>query len=113
MGYKDVLNYTLAILSRKIETIIKKFDKKFREYTQKEFEATLTIDEKRKKYNLEKRFTAFIINLLDYIFFMYTVHPKVNSTIKLSVILDSIVTYYKGRYTASGLPARTVRYNPL
>lgn len=102
VGYKDVLNYTLAILSRKIETIIKKFDKKFREYTQKETDGTLTIDEKKKKYNLEKRFTAFIINLLDYIFFMYTVHPKVNSTIKLSVILDSIVTYYKGRYFFEG-----------
>lgn len=98
VSYKDVLNYTLATIARKIDVIIRKFDKKFREYTEKEVNNILSKKDLHKKYNLEKRFTTFIINILDFIFFIYTVYPKVNSTIKLSVILDSIITFYNGRY---------------
>lgn len=98
VGYKDVLNYTLATLARKIDVIIRKFDKKFREYSEKELKGELEVGDAKKKYNLEKRFTSFLINILDFIFFIYTVHPKVNSTIKLSVILDSIISYFRGRY---------------
>lgn len=57
----------------------------------------LTKDDKRKKYNLEKRFTAFITNILDFVFFIYTVNPKVNSTIKLTVVLNTIIAFFKGR----------------
>lgn len=98
VSYKDVLNYTLATVARKIDVIIRRFDKKFREYCEKEAKGLLNHDTARKKYNLEKRFTAFIINILDFIFFIYTVHPKVNSTIKLSIVLEAIISHFKGRY---------------
>jgi Reverse transcriptase (RNA-dependent DNA polymerase). len=98
VGYKDVLNYTLSTIARKLDVIIRKFDKKFRGYSENEVKGELVIGDEKKKYNLEKRFTSFIINILDFIFFIYTVHPKVNSTIKLSVILNSVISYYKGRY---------------
>lgn len=96
--YKDVLNYTLAIIARKIESIYKKFDSKFKEYSKKEYDNILSEDDERKKYNLEKRLTDFTLNILDFVFFLYTVYPKVNSTIKLTVILDSIISFYKGYY---------------
>lgn len=98
VGYKDVLNYTLATIARKTDAIIRKFDKRFREYSESEAKGRLDRDMAKKKYNLEKRFTTFIINILDFIFFIYTVHPKVNSTIKLSVILEAIISHFKGRY---------------
>jgi hypothetical protein len=98
VGYKDVLNYTLATVARKIDVIIRKFDKKFREYSENEAKGLLDGNTAKKKYNLEKRFTAFIINILDFVFFIYTVHPKVNSTIKLSVVLEAIISHFKGRY---------------
>lgn len=96
--YKDVLNYTLSMISRKIDSIFKKFDAKYKEYT--EVAINDKYDEKnlKKKYNLGKRLTSFILNLLDFVFFLYTVYPKVNSTIKLTVILTSIINYYKGFY---------------
>ncbi len=110
--YKDVLNYTLSMISRKIDSIFKKFEIKYKEYTE------IAIDDKydeknlRKKYNLEKRLTSFIINLLDFIFFLYTVYPKVNSTIKLTVILSTIINYYKGVYQfKSGKENRFQRIN--
>lgn len=98
VGYKDVLNYTLSIIARKINIIIRKFDKKFQEYSKHEFEGNIDYNSQRKKYILEKQFTRFIINLLDFIFFIYTVHPKVNSTIKLMSILNIIIEFYNGRY---------------
>lgn len=96
--YKDVLNYTLSMISRKIDSIFKKFNAKYKQYT--EIAINDKYDEKnlKKKYNLEKRLTSFILNLLDFIFFLYTVYPKVNSTIKLTVILTSVINYYKGFY---------------
>lgn len=97
VGYKDVINYTLATIARKVETIIKKIDKKFREYTELELLERLDRDSLKKKYNLEKRFTAFIINVLDFIFFIYTVNPRVNSTIKLTVVLNTIISFFSGR----------------
>ena len=96
--YKDVLNYTLAVISRKIEGIFKKFDLKYKQYAELEKEGKFDEKECRKKYNLEKRLTMFILNILDFIFFLYTVYPKVNSTIKLTVILTTIINYYKGSY---------------
>ncbi len=96
--YKDVLNYTLSMISRKTDSIFKEFNTKHKEYA--EIAVDNKYDEKnlKKKYNLEKRLTTFIINLLDFVFFLYTVYPKVNSTIKLTVILTSIINYYKGFY---------------
>lgn len=97
VGYKDVINYTLATIARKVEAIIKKIDKKFREYTELELLNRLDKDGLKKKYNLEKRFTAFVINVLDFIFFIYTVNPRVNSTIKLTVVLNTIISFFNGR----------------
>lgn len=96
--YKDVLNYTLSMISRKIDSLFKKFDVKYKEYT--EIAINDKYDEKnlKKKCNLEKRLTSFVLNLLDFIFFLYTVYPKVNSTIKLTVILTSVINYYKEFY---------------
>jgi hypothetical protein len=96
--YKDVLNYTLSMISRKMESIFKKFEVKYKEYTEIAINEKYNEKNLRKKYNLEKRLTSFIINLLDFVFFLYTVYPKVNSTIKLTVILATIINYYKGVY---------------
>lgn len=98
VGYKDVLNYTLSIISRKVNIIIRKFDKRFQEYSKHEFENNIDQTSQKRKYLLEKQFTRFILNLLDFIFFIYTVHPKVNSTIKLMTILNTIIELYNGRY---------------
>lgn len=98
VSYKDVINYTLASVARKVETITKKIDKKFREYAELDLLKRLDKESSKRKYNLEKRFTAFTVNVLDFIFFIYTVNPKVNSTIKLTVILNTIISFFKGRH---------------
>ncbi len=94
--YKDVLNYTLSILNSKTERILAKFDNKYGELSQKQEENILTPDELLIKVKLEEQFTHFIFGYIDFIFFLYSVSPRVNSSIKLSSILSQIIKYYNG-----------------
>lgn len=96
--YKDVINYTLAALSRKIESLVKKVDDKMREYAKLHTERNLNKQCLKKKYNLEKTFTTFILNILDFVFFIYAVNPKVNTTIKLSLILNVVIRFFNGKH---------------
>lgn len=43
-------------------------------------------------------FTLFILNMLDYTFFLYNTYPRVNSTMKLIVILNMIITSFNKKY---------------
>jgi thiamine pyrophosphokinase len=63
--YKEILNYTLALIERKISKVLKDF----------------SIIEKKK--NSERLFTNAILEILDFTFFLYAVSPRVNTTIKL------------------------------
>ncbi|MBS1571778.1 MAG: RNA-directed DNA polymerase [Bacteroidetes bacterium] len=69
IDYKDILNYTFAIIERKLNSLVKNYFK--------------IIDEK----NTEKDFTNALLELLDFVFFLYSVSPRVNTTIKLCRIL--------------------------
>lgn len=67
--YKDILNYTFAIIERKLRLLIKTYFK--------------IVQEK----NTEKEFVKSLLELFDFVFFLYSVSPRVNTTIKLCRIL--------------------------
>ena len=96
--YKDVLNYTLAILNNKILKILFRFDERFKDYSEKEYNKELSKEDALRKSKLERNFTKYIIGFIDFVFFLYSVSPRVNSSIKLAKILSSIIKYYKGYY---------------
>lgn len=70
IDYKDILNFTLAIIERKLRSIIKTYFKIIREK------------------NTEKDFINSLLEVFDFVFFLYSVSPRVNTTIKLCRILD-------------------------
>jgi len=96
--YKDILNYTLSVLNNKIEYILVKFDEYFERYSKLEHTGKLNKLDLVRKAKLESRFTEFIVGFTDFVFFLYSVSPKVNTTIKLCHIMSKIVKYYKGNY---------------
>lgn len=96
--YKDIMNYTLAIINKRIERNIKKFEDYYSELVDLKSKGELSDEQLKKKVKQEKAFTDFIIEILDFTFFLYTVSPRVNSTIKLTNILSTIMRYYKGKY---------------
>lgn len=67
--YRDILNYTFAIIERKLRSIIKTYFK---------------VEHEK---NTEKEFVKALLELFDFVFFLYSVSPRVNSTIKLSRLL--------------------------
>lgn len=78
VDYKDIMNYSLAALENKTAKIIKKWHT---------FE--------HKNDNLQKQYEKGFLEILDVSFFLYSVSPRVNSTIKLSLILNKIIAFLK------------------
>ena len=75
--YKDILNYTLACIDRKTLKLIDIYNE---------------IDKKNK---FEKKVTEAVLELLDFTLFLYCVSPRVNTTIKLSLILSKLIKFIK------------------
>jgi hypothetical protein len=74
IDYKDILNFTFAIIERKLRSMIKSYFK--------------IIHEK----NTEKEFIKSLLELFDFVFFLYLVSPRVNTTIKLCRVLNLATT---------------------
>ena len=78
--YKDVLNYTLACIDRKTVRLIKIYS---------------DIEDKEDKGEQEGKVTKAILELLDFTFFIYCASPRVNTTIKLCLILSKLIKFAK------------------
>ena len=101
--YKSVINYSLAKICSKLETLLKKFDDRFKylSYFAKHFDK-LSSDEKDQCIKLrkqdEKSLTSFIVNVLDVVFFLYSSNKRINTTLKVLSILNVIILYIKNNY---------------
>ncbi|MCB9772256.1 MAG: RNA-directed DNA polymerase [Candidatus Omnitrophica bacterium] len=84
ISYKDILNYTLACIDRKVAKIIKIY---------------AGIEDKNA---YELKVAKAILELLDFTFFLYSVSPRVNTTIKLCMILSKLTkfTRIKGNFNS-------------
>jgi len=77
VSYKDVLNYTLACVDRKVVELIDKYSE---------------IEDKNK---YEQKATKAILAILDFSFFFYSVYPRANTTIKLCLVLSKLIKFAK------------------
>lgn len=75
--YKDIMNYTLSSLDNRVEDILQKLQKI------------------QKTEQIKNKITNMFFELLDFTFFIYSVSAKVNSTIKLCMILSKIIHFVK------------------
>jgi hypothetical protein len=85
VDYKDIMNYTLAVLDNKTDKLIKKY---------KKLEEEEDVSKK-----IQKEFETGFLEILDVTFFLYSVSPKVNSTIKVCLIIDKITSFLKKNKT--------------
>lgn len=81
--YKDILNYSLSVLERKCKKLIHDF-LSLREDV---------LDEKIASF--DRSFINAIISIIEFTFFIYSVSPRVNTTVKLSRILDQFIRFLK------------------
>ncbi|NUF28002.1 antiviral reverse transcriptase Drt3b [Gilliamella sp. ESL0254] len=75
--YKNILNYTLSIIERKIELIFKKYNK-------------VSLQHKK-----QENLILSIRNILNFTFFVYTINPQVSPTIRLSRIIGKVLFFVK------------------
>ena len=80
VDYKDIMNYSLAVLDNKTKKIISKWK---------------SLSEEEINYKIEKQFEVGLWEILDVSFFLYSVSPRVNSTIKLCLILNKFISFLK------------------
>jgi len=95
VDYKDVLNYSLALLSSKIEKNLISFEKIYFKYLEENDKEAFSKSDLLKLRKTESLFTSHIEGIIDFIFFIYSVSPRVNSTIKVSLILSKIILLFK------------------
>jgi hypothetical protein len=76
--YKDILNYTFAIVENKIKTILFNYHS-----TQSEPHS-------------ERQLINSLLQILEFVFFIYAVSPKINTTIKLCRIIQAICEFLIG-----------------
>jgi len=77
--YKDVLNYSFAIIERRCDRILKDYSKASEDYRS------------------EKNLVQAIVAILEFTFFLYSVSPRVNTTIKLCRILRIFISFMKAQ----------------
>jgi hypothetical protein len=77
--YKDMLNYSLSIVESQCDKIIKDHHKA------------------AKEHRSDKQLIKAILGILEFVFFIYSVSPRVNTTIKLCRILRIFTAYMKAR----------------
>jgi len=75
IDYKDILNYVLASIDKKVEKLISIYD------------------ESENSVKKQKTYSEAFLQLLDFTFFLYSVSPRVNSTIKLCMIINKITSF--------------------
>lgn len=98
---KDVINYTLSRIGSKLNSDIKKFDKSFRTLSRALDDADFSHlfstvkNAKRKKENM---MVSFMEELLDITFFLYSSNKRVNTTLKVINILNSIIIHMENAY---------------
>ncbi len=75
--YKDVINYSIAIIEKKALKVILKIEK----------------EENIESY--KKDFINYFHNILDLVFFIYSVAPRVSSTVKIVSLLSKLLDFLK------------------
>lgn len=101
---KDVANYTLAIVNIHLPRLLKKFDKVFKTLNKAldnpalfALHGTCTI----RIAQLENRLSNYLQELVDAIFFIFSENERINTTLKLSQVLNEIIIYLDNKYVIS------------
>lgn len=101
---KDVLNYTLSCIFTRVDRELKKFNKKHR-YIKLALmsNAPIMTAEMKSKYSeylekIERQLVRYLVDVIDSSFFLLSLCKRLNSTLKLTRILNIIIIFLKGEH---------------
>jgi len=100
--YKDIMNFTLALITKRVEKCISDFGGYYQGLIRQEFKSIsdaqqypFSLNDLNKKLKQETQYTHHILELLDFTFFIYAVNPRVNFTIRLCHLLSGLIADFK------------------
>lgn len=98
---KDVANYTLAIANIHLPRLLKKFDKIYKILRKALGNPDLAFyheDCLRRTTQLESQMSSYLLELVDAMFFIFSENERINTTLKLSQVLNEIIIYLDNDY---------------
>lgn len=101
---KDVANYTLAIVNNQLPRLLKKYDKIFKPLKKGMDNPELMAyhNECAQQVNqLEIELSNYLFELVDVVFFIFSENDRINTTLKLSQVLNEIIIYLENDYKVS------------
>lgn len=107
---KDVANYTLAIVNIHLPRLLKKFDgifKTLKKGLDNPVLAAYHEDCTRRIAQLESRLSNYLLELVDAVFFIFSENERINTTLKLSQVLNEVIIYLDNDYKISR--SKTIR----
>lgn len=98
---KDVVNYALAIANVHLPRLLKKFDRIFKIINVALSNPALTeyhAECLKRANQLESQLSKFLQELIDAMFFIFSENERINTTLKLSQVLNEIIIYLDNDY---------------
>ena len=99
---KDVANYTLAIANIHLPRLLKKYDRVFKTLKKALDNGELAAFHEEcnlRTTELESRLTNYLLELVDAVFFIFSENERINTTLKLSQVLNEIFIYLDNDYS--------------
>ena len=101
---KDVANYTLSVVSQLLPRLLKKYDKIYkilRIASQKHSNEKIRSECSEKVKKMEHHLSIYLFELINTVFFIYSETKRVNTTLKLSQVINEIIIYIDSPYHLS------------
>lgn len=101
---KDVANYTLSIAKAHLTRLFKKYDRLFLMLKKTlDDDALVGYHEncRNRVSKMESRLMNFLLELVEAMFFIFSENERINTTLKLSQVLNEIIIYLDNDYTLS------------
>lgn len=101
---KDVANYTLAIANIHLPRLLRKYDRIFKTLKKGLGNPELAAyheDCIRRISQLESRLSNYLLELVDAVFFIFSENERINTTLKLSQVLNEVIIYLDNDYEIS------------
>lgn len=105
---KDVLNYTLSCVFTRVERELKKFNRRHRYLKLAVISKAPIMTEERKKEclkyleKIERQLIRYLVDVVDSSFFLLSLCKRLNSSLKLTRILNAIIIYLNGEHRYMG-----------
>lgn len=95
---REVVNYTLARIERKVLSVMNRFDRMFKRLTVAQQNGVRKEECAAKRKKMEAMLADYLVQVCDVTFFLYSDCKRINTTLKVMNILNKIIIYIDSPY---------------